>query len=77
MTLVLVSVIKKIQTLKKALMALGVPFLFTPTACKFHPSCSEYAIEAITAHGPIKGGLKGIWRILRCNPWSRGGVDMV
>ncbi len=43
--------------------------------CKYYPTCSEYAILAIQKYGPVKGGVKGIWRILRCNPLSRGGVD--
>jgi hypothetical protein len=43
--------------------------------CRFHPSCSQYAYQAITRYGLIKGGLKSIWRILRCNPLSRGGID--
>jgi uncharacterized protein len=43
--------------------------------CRFKPTCSEYAITAIQKYGIIKGGLKAIWRILRCNPWSKGGYD--
>ncbi len=43
--------------------------------CKYHPSCSEYAALAIRKHGVLRGlGLAG-WRLLRCNPWSHGGVD--
>lgn len=46
--------------------------------CRFHPTCSAYAIEAIETHGAIKGGFLGVWRILRCHPWSRGSwVDPV
>ena len=48
----------------------------TPT-CKFIPTCSEYGIEAIEKHGALKGGLLTIWRILRCNPFSKGGYDPV
>ncbi len=44
--------------------------------CKFTPSCSAYTHEAITKHGNIKGILMGIWRVIRCNPWSRGGIDL-
>ncbi len=44
-------------------------------ACKYHPSCSQYAADALRKHGPIRGSLKAAWRIARCNPWSRGGVD--
>jgi len=43
--------------------------------CKYHPSCSQYASDALRKHGPVKGFLKAVWRLLRCNPWSRGGVD--
>lgn len=43
--------------------------------CRFHPSCSQYAIDAITRHGPIKGTAKAVWRICRCNPWGGSGVD--
>jgi uncharacterized protein len=43
--------------------------------CRFEPSCSKYFIAAIEKYGPIKGSLRGIWRICRCNPWNRGGFD--
>ena len=46
-------------------------------ACKFHPTCSEYAIEALETHGTFKGILLSLWRILRCNPFSKGGYDPV
>ena len=50
------------------------PFVPANT-CKYHPSCSEYAALAIGKHGVLRGlGLAG-WRLLRCNPWSHGGVD--
>ena len=45
--------------------------------CRFTPSCSQYAIEAISKHGFFKGILLGLWRILRCNPFSKGGLDKV
>jgi putative membrane protein insertion efficiency factor len=48
--------------------------LFGPR-CKYYPSCSQYAIDAFTAHGFIKGFAKSAWRLMRCNPWSHGGVD--
>jgi uncharacterized protein len=44
-------------------------------ACKYHPTCSQYAADAVRKHGLVKGSAKAAWRILRCNPWSRGGVD--
>jgi len=45
--------------------------------CKFHPHCSEYGYQAIEKHGAIKGGVMTFWRILRCNPFTRGGSDPV
>ena len=45
--------------------------------CKYYPTCSTYALEALHLHGAIKGTALMIWRILRCNPWSGGGVDPV
>jgi putative membrane protein insertion efficiency factor len=43
--------------------------------CKYHPTCSRYAADAVRLYGPVRGSLKAVWRILRCNPWSHGGVD--
>jgi hypothetical protein len=51
--------------------------LFPYGYCRFHPTCSEYAIQAINKYGLIKGGLKSAWRILRCNPFNKGGFDPV
>ena len=48
-----------------------------PATCKYHPSCSEYAMQAVRRHGLIKGIVLAGWRLLRCNPWSRGGFDPV
>ncbi|WP_084709985.1 membrane protein insertion efficiency factor YidD [Nesterenkonia alba] len=45
--------------------------------CSFYPSCSAYGLEAVTSHGLIRGSLYTVWRILRCNPWSGGGIDHV
>jgi putative membrane protein insertion efficiency factor len=50
--------------------------LFVPHGtCKYHPSCSQYALDAFRKHGLLKGSLMSGWRLLRCNPWSHGGVD--
>ncbi|WP_457568601.1 membrane protein insertion efficiency factor YidD [Desulfurobacterium sp.] len=46
-----------------------------PGSCRFYPSCSDYAILAIEKYGVLKGGFKSLWRILRCNPFSSGGID--
>jgi putative membrane protein insertion efficiency factor len=45
--------------------------------CRYYPTCSSYSIEAIETYGAFKGSLMSIWRILRCNPWSKGGYDPV
>lgn len=47
------------------------------TKCPYFPSCSQYGYEAIEKYGPIKGSILAIWRILRCNPFSKGGYDPV
>ncbi|MBQ6166440.1 MAG: membrane protein insertion efficiency factor YidD [Muribaculaceae bacterium] len=49
----------------------------TPATCRFTPTCSHYAIEAIRKHGPFKGLALAVWRILRCNPWGGSGYDPV
>lgn len=43
--------------------------------CRYYPSCSEYARQTLAKDGALKGLAKTAWRLLRCNPWSRGGVD--
>ncbi|MFM8896080.1 MAG: membrane protein insertion efficiency factor YidD [Actinomycetales bacterium] len=48
-----------------------------PPSCRFHPSCSAYALESIRVHGAVKGVILGGWRLGRCNPWNHGGVDPV
>ncbi len=49
--------------------------LTPPGTCKFHPSCSQYAIDALREFGLARGAVLAGWRLLRCNPWSHGGVD--
>jgi len=46
-----------------------------PKSCRFYPSCSDYAILSIEKYGVFKGSVKAFWRVLRCNPFSKGGVD--
>lgn len=64
--------IKGIEFYQKYLSALkGI------ATCIYTPTCSQYAIEALTKYGVIKGGLLAVWRILRCNPFAKGGYDPV
>ena len=48
-----------------------------PSRCKYHPSCSEYAVQAVRRYGLVRGVVLAGWRLLRCNPWSHGGYDPV
>ena len=66
---ILIGLIKFYRTYISGLKA-------APT-CKYIPTCSEYGIEAIEKYGALKGGLLTVWRILRCNPFSKGGYDPV
>ena len=47
------------------------------TKCPYFPTCSEYGLQAVEKYGAIKGGLLALWRIVRCNPFSKGGYDPV
>mgnify|MGYP001229685517 FL=1 len=48
-----------------------------PSACRFQPTCSEYGYQAIAKYGIIRGGAMAVWRVLRCNPFNKGGYDPV
>jgi putative membrane protein insertion efficiency factor len=48
-----------------------------PRRCKYEPTCSAYAVEAIRTYGPLRGIALAVWRLLRCNPFSHGGYDPV
>ena len=50
---------------------------FLPKSCRFYPTCSEYAMDAINKYGILKGSIKSLYRILRCNPFNKGGYDPV
>lgn len=67
-TLILVFLIKLYQ------FAISPMF---PATCKFHPSCSEYFLQALQTKGLVVGFCLGVWRFLRCNPFSNGGYDPV
>ena len=63
-------------------LGIGLVYLYRYTAgtlfpggCKYHPSCSQYAIDALRQHGLVRGVILAGWRLARCNPWSLGGVD--
>lgn len=51
-------------------------YFFPNGYCRFYPSCSEYGKQSIKKHGVLIGVFKSAWRILRCNPWNEGGVDL-
>ena len=58
----------------------GYQILLSPyfgSQCRFSPTCSHYSMQALEKHGAIKGTYLTIWRLLRCNPWHRGGFDPV
>jgi uncharacterized protein len=65
--------------------AAGMPIRFyrrfispaLPQRCKYHPSCSAYALQAVRTYGILRGVVLAGWRLLRCNPWSHGGLDPV
>jgi putative membrane protein insertion efficiency factor len=50
---------------------------FMKPSCRFYPSCSEYAVQALGAYGLLRGTVMAAWRVMRCNPWCRGGFDPV
>jgi uncharacterized protein len=52
------------------------PINFGKHTCRFAPSCADYTKEAIEKYGVSVGLAKGIWRIIRCNPWNKGGIDL-
>jgi putative membrane protein insertion efficiency factor len=84
------NILDKIQNLGRAVLR-GIGWLLIqpirfyqryisplkPATCRFTPTCSQYAIQAISKHGPFKGLALAVWRILRCNPWGGSGYDPV
>ena len=63
-------------------LAMGLVYVYRWTVspllgnrCKYYPSCSQYALDALREYGFVKGSILAGWRLLRCNPWSHGGVD--
>ncbi len=70
-------VLKGIRLYQKTLSFDHGPFkhFFPYGYCRFHPTCSEYAYQAVSHYGIIRGSWLGLLRILRCNPWNKGGED--
>jgi putative membrane protein insertion efficiency factor len=64
-----------LEQILKAYKRLVSPLL--PPACRYVPTCSEYAAEAVARHGVVRGTMLACWRLLRCNPLARGGFDPV
>ncbi len=71
------KLIKKVMIFLIRTYQLTISPVFSHGSCRFNPTCSQYAIEAIEIHGIIKGSLLAAYRILRCNPFSKGGWDPV
>lgn len=71
--LYLIKIYRSITTWLRVAQIPGL--IYTP--CKFHPTCSEYAELAVQKYGPLRGSWKAIIRILRCNPFTAGGVDYI
>ena len=67
----LIKIYQKTLSLDHGPMKKNYPFGY----CRFKPTCSEYSYEAVKKYGVIYGGIKALWRIMRCNPWSKGGYD--
>ncbi|MEN8225493.1 MAG: membrane protein insertion efficiency factor YidD [Bacteroidota bacterium] len=49
----------------------------TPASCRHYPTCSEYSVQALKLHGPLRGSMLSVKRISRCHPWGTGGIDPV
>lgn len=74
---------KKLKKVLREIAVLPIRFYqkfispLTGPHCKYYPTCSQYALTAIRKHGILYGGALAVWRLLRCNPWSKGGIDYV
>jgi putative membrane protein insertion efficiency factor len=71
------ALILVLRVVRLALMPFVSMTSITPRVCKYEPTCSHYAEQAIRSHGVLRGLVLASWRLLRCNPWSKGGYDPV
>ena len=71
------ALILLLRVVRLALMPFVSMTSITPRVCKYEPTCSHYAEQAIRSHGVARGLVLASWRLLRCNPWSKGGYDPV
>jgi uncharacterized protein len=71
------ALIVVLRLLRAAVAPFAATTSITPRVCKYEPTCSHYAEQAIRTRGPVVGLGMAVWRVLRCNPWSRGGYDPV
>jgi len=71
------ALILLLRALRLALMPFVSMTSITPRVCKYEPTCSHYAEQAVRRHGVVRGLSLAAWRLLRCNPWSKGGYDPV
>jgi hypothetical protein len=72
---VAVLVLRTVVLAWRYVIAARLPGGASSGGCRYHPSCSQYALDALHKYGLLKGSAKAAWRLLRCNPWSHGGVD--
>lgn len=63
---------QKIFSPDHGLLSIFFPYGF----CRFYPSCSQYAADVIARYGAVRGVLKGVYRLMRCNPWNSGGIEL-
>jgi len=71
--ILLINIYQKTLSFDHGLLKVFYPYGF----CRFTPTCSQYGKEAVEKHGVIKGMVVTMWRIIRCNPWNKGGYDPV
>ena len=70
-------VVGLLRLVRLAFMPFVAMTSITPRVCKYEPTCSHYAEQAVRRHGVVRGLGLATWRLLRCNPWSKGGYDPV